>query len=435
MKALVIGAARSGIAIAKYLNRRNYQVYLTDAKQIPVREQLVREGILVFDGGHPDCLKEIDYDLIVKNPGIKYSVPFVKYFIDKGYEMFNEMDVCLHDQPQHRYRAITGTNGKTTTTTMLGEMLKTLNPDNRYCGNIGIPVADVIEGHQNDQLQLAIEVGAFMLPALKYFHPYVSVIMNMTVDHVDYFGSEDAYYRSKIMVYKNQDENDWFLRNVDDANVMKYVKDVPCKIIDFSLERDDVDLCIKGRKVCYRDVELFDLDHFRLPGMHNVQNAMVAGCIAYMMGVPAETIREFIENFAGVEHRIEFTEEINGVRYYNDSKGTNVDSTIMALKAFNCPVHLLAGGYDKKTGYAGLKDYMGNVVQIYAYGDTRYQLLDLGVKAVLYDNLHDALLAAAKKAKPGEVVLLSPASASWDQYPDFEVRGREFKQIVRNELK
>ena len=435
MKALVIGAARSGIAIAKYLNRRNYQVYLTDAKQIPVRDQLVRAGILVFDGGHPDCLKEIDYDLIVKNPGIKYSVPFVKYFTDKGYQMLNEMDVCLHDQPQHRYRAITGTNGKTTTTTMLGETLKTLNPDNRYCGNIGIPVADVIEGHQNDQLQLAIEVGAFMLPALKYFHPYVSVIMNMTVDHVDYFGSEDAYYRSKIMVYKNQDENDWFLRNVDDANVMKYVKDVPCKVIDFSLERDDVDLCIKGRKVCYRDVELFDLDHFRLPGMHNVQNAMVAGCIAYLMGVPAETIREFIENFAGVEHRIEFTEEINGVRYYNDSKGTNVDSTIMALKAFNCPVHLLAGGYDKKTGYAGLKDYMGNVVQIYAYGDTRYQLLDLGVKAVLYDNLHDALLAAAKKAKPGEVVLLSPASASWDQYPDFEVRGREFKQIVRSELK
>ena len=146
-------------------------------------------------------------------------------------------------------------------------------------------------------------------------------------------------------------------------------------------------------------------------------------------------IRSFTENFAGVEHRIEFTEEINGVRYYNDSKGTNVDSTIMALKAFNCPVHLLAGGYDKKTGYAGLKDYMGNVVQIYAYGDTRYQLLDLGVKAVLYDNLHDALLAAAAKAKPGEVVLLSPASASWDQYPDFEVRGREFKQIVRSELK
>ena len=431
MKVLVIGAARSGIAIAKYLNKRNHEVYLTDAKVIPEREELINEGILVFDGGHPEQLKEIDYDMIIKNPGIKYSVPFVKYFTDKGYTMYNEMDVCLHDQPQHRYRAITGTNGKTTATTMLGEMLKLLNPDNGYCGNIGIPVADVIEGHENDSLQLAIEVGAFQLLGLKYFHPFVSVIMNMTTDHVDYFGTEDAYYRSKILVYENQGPEDYFLRNVDDSNVLKYVHDVPCQVIDFSLVRDDVDLCIRDRKVYYHDVRLFDLDSFPLPGMHNVQNAMVAGCMAYLMGVKPEDISNFMDHFPGVEHRIEFVAEINGVRYYNDSKGTNVDSTIMALKAFDRPVHLLAGGYDKKTGYAGLKDYMDNVRQIYAYGDTRYQLLDLGVKAVLYDDLAGALAAASRNARSGEVVLLSPASASWDQYPDFEVRGRQFKRMVQ----
>ena len=434
MKTLVIGAARSGLAISRYLNKRGYEVYLTDAKTIAEKQQLEADGIKVYDEGHPDFLKDIDYDLIIKNPGIKYTVPFVKYFVDKGCPIYNEMDICLHDQPQHRYAAITGTNGKTTTTTLLGGLLKTLNPDNAYCGNIGIPVADVIDGHENDTLQLAIEVGAFQLLGLEYFHPYVSVIMNMTTDHVDYFGTEDAYYRSKVLVYKNQDENDYFLRNVDDENVLKYAQNIPCRIIDFSLVRDDVDLCIRNNRVYYRDVELFDLANFRLPGMHNVQNAMVAGCMAYLMGVKPEVIKDYIENFRGVEHRIEFVKEINGVSYYNDSKGTNVDSTVMALKAFKQPVHLLAGGYDKKTGYDGLKDYLGNVVQIYAYGDTRNQFLNLGVKTVLYDNLHDALSAAAKNARKGHVVLLSPASASWDQYPNFEVRGEEFKRIVLEEL-
>lgn len=434
MKTLVIGAARSGLAISRYLNKRGYEVYLTDAKTIAEKQQLEADGIKVYDEGHPDFLKDIDYDLIIKNPGIKYTVPFVKYFVDKGCPIYNEMDICLHDQPQHRYAAITGTNGKTTTTTLLGGLLKTLNPDNAYCGNIGIPVADVIDGHENDTLQLAIEVGAFQLLGLEYFHPYVSVIMNMTTDHVDYFGTEDAYYRSKVLVYKNQDENDYFLRNVDDENVLKYAQNIPCRIIDFSLVRDDVDLCIRNNRVYYRDVELFDLASFRLPGMHNVQNAMVAGCMAYLMGVKPEVIKDYIENFRGVEHRIEFVKEINGVSYYNDSKGTNVDSTVMALKAFKQPVHLLAGGYDKKTGYDGLKDYLGNVVQIYAYGDTRNQFLNLGVKTVLYDNLHDALSAAAKNARKGHVVLLSPASASWDQYPNFEVRGEEFKRIVLEEL-
>ncbi|MBQ3384983.1 MAG: UDP-N-acetylmuramoyl-L-alanine--D-glutamate ligase [Erysipelotrichaceae bacterium] len=434
MKTLVIGAARSGLAISRYLNKRGYEVYLTDVKSIAEKRQLEADGIKVYDEGHPDFLKDIDYDLIIKNPGIKYTVPFVKYFVDKGCPIYNEMDICLHDQPQHRYAAITGTNGKTTTTTLLGGLLKTLNPDNAYCGNIGIPVADVIDGHENDTLQLAIEVGAFQLLGLEYFHPYVSVIMNMTTDHVDYFGTEDAYYRSKVLVYKNQDENDYFLRNVDDENVLKYAQNIPCRIIDFSLVRDDVDLCIRNNRVYYGDVELFDLAHFRLPGMHNVQNAMVAGCMAYLMGVKPEVIKDYIENFRGVEHRIEFVKEINGVSYYNDSKGTNVDSTVMALKAFKQPVHLLAGGYDKKTGYDGLKDYLGNVVQIYAYGDTRNQFLNLGVRTVLYDNLHDALSAAARNARNGHVVLLSPASASWDQYPNFEVRGEEFKRIVLEEL-
>ena len=431
-RALVIGAARSGIAVSKLLTEYGYEVWLTDSKTIEEKEDLEAMGIRVFDNGHPDFLKEQEYDLIVKNPGIKYSVPFVKYFADKGCEMLNEMEVAVELQPQHEYAAITGTNGKTTTTTMLGGMLKTLNPHNEACGNIGLPVCAVIDGREDETLQLAIECGAFQLMGIKNFHPKVSVIMNLTVDHVDYFGTVEAYYHSKTLVYRNQNENDWFLRNVDDPLVMEYCNNVPCRIIDFSLERTDVPLRVENEKVMFNEVELFDLREFKLPGRHNVQNAMVAACMAYIMGVSLTSIKSYCESFMGVEHRIEFVRELDGVRYYNDSKGTNVDSTIMALKSFSQPVHILVGGYDKKTGFDGLKPYLGNVKTMYAYGNTRDQFVPLFDDVRLYDNMREALDAAHENARPGEIVLLSPACASWDQFPNYEVRGKEFKDLVNS---
>ena len=431
-RALVIGAARSGIAVSRILNKRGYEVYLTDSNDIAEAELLEKEGIHVYPNGHPDFLKEQNYDLIVKNPGIKYSVPFVNYFVEKGYELLNEMEVAVEFEPQIEYAGITGTNGKTTTTTMLGGMLKTLNENNEACGNIGLPVCDVINGHEGEPLKLAIECGAFQLLGIRDFKPKVSVIMNLTVDHVDYFGTVDAYYRSKTLVYKNQGENDYFLRNVDDETVMEYCTDIPCQVIDFSLERDDTDLRIQDNKVVFRDIELFDLDKFQLPGKHNIQNGMVAACMAYLMGVDVKDIKEYCESFKGVEHRIEFVREINGVRYYNDSKGTNVDSTIMALKSFDCPIHILVGGYDKKTGFDGLRPYLGNVKTMYAYGCTKDQFVPLFDDVRLYEDMTEALNAAHENAKEGEVVLLSPACASWDQFPNFEVRGELFKEIVNN---
>ena len=242
----------------------------------------------------------------------------------------------------------------------------------------------------------------------------------------------DNYYRAKTLIYKNQDENDFFIRNVDDENILEYCTDVKCKVIDFSLEKEDVPLHIHQRKAYYNDIELFDLDNFNLPGMHNVENAMIAGCMAYLMGVKPEDIKNVLENFKGVEHRIEYVETINGVRYYNDSKGTNVDSTIMALKSFDCPVHLLVGGYDKKTGFEGLRPYLKNVRTMYAYGNTRDQFVPLHDDVRLYNDMFEALQAAHDNAQPSEVVLLSPACASWDQFPNYEVRGRQFKEMVRS---
>ena len=429
--ALVIGGALSGISTAKYLNGKGYTVYLTDAREIKEKKELEEIGIRVFDNGHPDLLKDLDYEMIIKNPGIKYNVPFVKHFVDKGMMMLNETEIAMADQPQVKLGAITGTNGKTTTTIMLGTLLHTLNPDNGYVGNMGIPLCDYFLDHDGEEVSLAIEIAALQLIGCPSFHPFVSVIMNLTPDHVDYFGSVDAYYRAKTLIYKNQDEKDYFIRNVDDENILKYCTDVKCNVIDFSLEKEDVPLHIHERKAYYNDVELFYLDRFKLPGMHNVENAMIAGCMAYLMGVKAEDIKEVLENFKGVEHRIEYVETVNGVRYYNDSKGTNVDSTIMALKSFDCPVHLLVGGYDKKTGFEGLRPFLKNVKTMYAYGNTRDQFVPLHDDVRLYDNMFEALQAAHDNALPSEVVLLSPACASWDQFPNYEVRGKQFKEMVR----
>lgn len=431
---LVIGAALSGIAASKYLKAKGYNVYLTDSGTIDSKKELESSGIHVFDNGHPAELLDIDYSFVVKNPGIRYSTEFVRHFVDKKTAILNEMELALRDHPEVRYGAITGTNGKTTTTTMLGDLLKTMNPDNLAAGNIGVPLCDIFS---SDRLpsELAIEIAAFQLLGCPSFKPEVSVIMNLTPDHIDFFGSEDAYYRAKTLVYRNQGRDAYFLRNVDDANVLKYCRDVSCKIVDFSLTREDVPLRIMNRKVYYEDVEMFDLDSFRLPGMHNVQNAMAAGCMAYLMGVRQDAIKSYLESFAGVEHRLEFVAEIDGVRYYNDSKGTNVDSTIMALKAFEQPVHLLVGGYDKKTGFKDLQALLGKVKTMYAFGDTRMQFVELHPDVRLFENMEAALEAAHKEAVQGEVVLLSPACASWDQFPNYEVRGQLFKQQVLSYLK
>lgn len=429
-KVLIIGAALSGKAAARYLKKKGYDIFLTDSKEVADKKELEEEGIHVYDGGHPDFLLEQDYAFAVKNPGIKYTIPFVAAIVDKGVPVLNEMEIALNDFPQIKVGAITGTNGKTTTTTMLGEMLKSLNPDNLGAGNNGLPLCDVLGNARKLPTHLSVEIAAFQLLGCPHFHPFASVIMNLTPDHLDVFGTEDAYYRAKTLVYRNQQKGEYFLRNVDDPNVMKYCTDIPCDVIDFSLERQDVDLRVCEGKIWFRDEVLFDLEGFKLPGMHNVQNAMVAGCMAYLMGVNKEDIQSFMNSFMGVEHRIEYTAEINGVRYYNDSKGTNVDSTIMALKSFDCPVHLLVGGYDKKTGFDGLKPYLGNVKTMYAYGDTKNQFVPLHEDVRLYEDMFEALEAAYENAKAGEIVLLSPACASWDQWPNYEERGRQFKKRV-----
>ena len=430
MRALIIGAARSGSACAKMLHDNGYEVYLTDYAKVENKNELENAGIKVYDEGHPEFLKELKYDLIIKNPGIKETVPFVKYFKDLGYRLYTEIDVAYRFATNYRFAAITGTNGKTTTTSLLTEFLKCNNPLSTYAGNIGLPLSCVYNEKGNIDLDIALELSSFQLLGIDYLHPVVSVITNLSLDHADYHGSADNYYRAKLNVYKNQREDDWFLLNIDDELVKEYVKDVKCRVITYSI-KEKADLCLEENEVKLFNETLFSLDDLHLPGPHNLQNAMVAACMAIKMGVSKENIVKVLRTFNGVEHRLEFVRELDGVRYYNDSKGTNPDSTIVALKAFDDNVILLAGGYDKKTGFDAVKPYLSHVKRMYVFGETKYQIKELYPEAIVCETMEEATKLAHNYATSGDTVLLSPMCASWDQFTCFEQRGDIFAKLVR----
>lgn len=429
MKVLVIGAALSGTEVSKLLAKKGYEVYLTDAKDIANKEELEKLGIKVFAGGHPDFLKDEQYDFIVKNPGIKYSTPFVDYFVKRNDRILNEIEVASKFV-NYKYGAITGTNGKTTTTTLLGEILKKKYGDLAFTsGNIGTPLSSIVMEHENEECFIALEISGFQLLACPTFKPNVSVIMNLTPDHLDYYNTLDDYYDSKCLVYKNQNNDDFFIRNNDDAEIMKRAINLDTNVIDFSLTTKK-DLYLEDGKICYKGVELFETKDLNIVGAHNIQNAAVAATMAYLLGVDAKTIKETIKEFKGIEHRIEYIKELDGVKYYNDSKATNVDAGVVALKAFEKPVILLAGGHDKHTGFKEVFPYLNKVKYMFAFGETKEELKSIYPNAVLVENMNEALTEARKIAKAGDVVLLSPMCSSYDQFKNFEQRGEIFKELV-----
>ena len=428
-KVLIIGCARSGYWVTKLLNKKGYDVTITDAKKIEYKDELVKLGVDVYDNGHPELLKEIKWDFIVKNPGIPYTNSFVDYFVKKNVKIYTEIEIALR-YGNYGIGAITGTNGKTTITTLLNEILKK-DFISYACGNIGTPLSEIVYKHEDEDAKLALEISAFQLLGAPSFHPSVAVITNLTPDHLDYFSSLDDYYRAKTLVYKNMSDDDWFLRNLDDKKVMEYVKDVKCRVIDYSLNKK-ADLYLRGDDVVLFDEVLFNKNDLKIIGMHNLQNAMVASAMAYKLGAKKESIKEVISSFKGVEHRIEFVKEINGVKYYNDSKGTNVDSTVIALKAFDKPVILLAGGHDKHTGFNDLYNYKDKIKYLITFGETKEELAKLKDDAYICENMKEALDKAYSLAKNGDIVLLSPACSSYDQFKNFEERGEIFKELVRN---
>lgn len=438
-KVLVVGLARSGMAAIKVLHKLGADIVLSERKPAEELKELatLKElGVTIVD----QSMEVFDqhYDLCVKNPGVPYRSPFMEALAQHGVPVITEIELAFQvAKPQH-YIAITGTNGKTTTTTLVYEILNAAFPGKAHlCGNIGIPLCEIVmeEGlMEESDHYIALEISNYQLVNIDRFRPDVATIINLTPDHVDFMGSLEAYYKSKTEVYRNMKPEDTFILNADDPVLAEYVEKypVPATVKSFSLDNTDTDNYVKDGQLFVGDEPVLPLTSIRLPGKHNLQNVMIAVSVAKVLGISNETIKEVVEGFTGVEHRIEFVRELDGVRYYNDSKGTNTDATVTALKAFDKGVILLLGGFEKGLPMDDVKAHLGCVKKVIGFGACGPRLVadTVGDDGIVVTTLDEAVAEAVKIAEPGDTVLLSPTTSSFDQYTCFEERGDHFKKLV-----
>lgn len=433
-----MGLARSGIAAAELLVKLGAQVTVSERKpknEIDNADYLEGLGIRIISQDGPEMNE--DYFRVIKNPGINGKLPVIQQFVKRGIPVTTEIELAFDVCPDQHYIAVTGTNGKTTTCTLLYEVMCKAFPGKAYLsGNIGTALCRTIIDNnltENPGNYIVLEISNFQLLDIIKFRPEVSVIINLAPDHLDFMGTEDAYYRSKARVYENQKEGDVYLKNLDDSLVSEYNEKLPvgCKTVTYSLVDSSADYYADEENLYADGKKMFPLDIIKVVGRHNVQNVLVAVAAAKSLGAADRDIISAIGEFKGVEHRIEYVREVDGVKYYNDSKGTNVDATVIALRAFKCHVFLLAGGHEKGLPLDALKPLLDNVT-IVAYGACGPRIYSELAKedGVLLENLAQAVEFSHKNAKPGDVVLLSPTTSSFDQYKCFEDRGDHFKAIV-----
>lgn len=434
-KIFVLGMARSGYEVSKYLSRYNNEIIVTDAKEQDrdkVKE-LESLGVKVVITDKPANFIDETFDLVIKNPGIKYTNPLVVKASSLGIAVVNEMEVASYFFPKNlQVIGVTGSNGKTTTTNLIHEMLKADHKKVIMAGNMGIPVCSILD-NLTDDTNLLLEVSIQQLCNLSHFKTNVSVLTNLTPTHIDFLDTYDNYKNTKKRIFNNHSDEDIAILNMGNADEMELTKDIKSHKIYFS-SKMDTDICVKGDYLNYFGEDIIKLEDIKLQGMHNYENACCAIGAVKHYGVSNEAIIQVLKTFGGVEHRLEFVRKVNGVEYYNDSEATNTVSTIIALKAFKKPEILILGGLDRGHSFDPLNDYIGNVKLVGCYGETKQKIekwahkMNLPVK--VFDNLHDTTMYIASVASPGDVVLLSPACASWDQYKCCEDRGDEFKSIV-----
>lgn len=438
-KVLVVGLARSGMAAIKVLKKFGADITLSESKKkedIKELDFLNENGVEIVGQGAE--VFERDFDLVVKNPGVPFRSAAMQRLAQREIPVITEIELAYRvAKPQH-YIAITGTNGKTTTTTLVYEILSRAFPGKAHlCGNIGIPLCEIVL--ENGLLEegghyIALEISNFQLVNIDKFRPEVAAIINLTPDHIDFMGGLDAYYKSKTEVYRNMAESDVFLLNADDANVAEYTNRYPvkCKKCSFSIENETADAIIKEGFIEICGEKILPVEAVRLVGKHNLQNVIIAVSAAKAVGVSNDIIAEAVSSFGGVEHRIEFVRELNGIKYYNDSKGTNTDATIIALKSFSQGVILLVGGFEKGLSMDEMKKHLGCVKKIIGFGACGPRLVHdlVGEDGIVVETLDEAVAEANKIAESGDTVLLSPTTSSFDQYTCFEQRGDHFKKIV-----
>ncbi|HEY0263832.1 MAG TPA: UDP-N-acetylmuramoyl-L-alanine--D-glutamate ligase [Granulicella sp.] len=445
-RVLVVGMGRSGLSAARFLKERGARVTVSDsrsaqalAKDVPA---LLEAGIMVEVGGH-GLLTFRRQDLIVISPGVPLDTPEVKQVIALGMPVIGELELAsryLHG----RVIAITGSNGKTTTTTLVGEIFAKAGVPTLVGGNIGLPVIDLV-AQSTDETTNVLEVSSFQLETVDEFHPQIAAILNLTPDHLDRHGSFTVYAAAKEKIFARQTADDALVLNADDAAVQASAAKTKARVFWFSgtkIVRQGA--FVREGVVAFVAKEggateaIMPVSEIPLKGVHNLENVLAAVAMARVGGVPAEAIRSAVAAFKAVEHRLEFVSEVGGVAYYNDSKATNVDATMKAVGSFAGDVHLILGGKDKDSDYTLLSPLLRERVKaVYTIGSASEKIerqLNGVVKIVSAGTMDAAVKAASQAAEKGDTVLLAPACSSFDQFANYEHRGRVFRELVR-ELK
>ena len=431
-KILILGAAKSGIAVAKLLAGKNNDITLSDIKELADQDKKTLEdlGIKIIITSNQVDLIDTSYDLVIKNPAIMSTSDIVKKLDNLGIRTENEIEVAYHFLPNDvTIIGVTGSNGKTTTTTLIYESLKRLGKSVILGGNIGYPLSSVISDIKPGDI-LLLEISDHQLCDIHDFKTNISVLTNICPTHLDYHGSYEHYKMTKKKIFNHHTSSDLAIINKSNADS----EDVSSDILSKKKYFNDEENYYQDGFIYFHKEKYLDVNNIRLQGTHNYENILAALLVLEEFGLEKDKLEEFLSSFGGVEHRLEYVAEKSGVEYYNDSKSTNPTATITALKTFKKPIHLILGGLNRNQDFNELNDYMGFVKEIYAIGEVTDRVFDyasnLNIPCEKCYKLDDAMAKIKKNVKSGEVVLLSPGSSSQDQYVRFEDRGTEFKELI-----
>ena len=439
-KILILGMARSGYEVAKVLVGRGNTIILNDggsrdkqdASKVKELEEL---GITLIFENHPDDLLDASFDYLIKNPGIRNDHKYVVKAQELGIEVINEAEMAFRLLPDDVILiGITGTNGKTTTTTLTYEMIKKSGKRVHLAGNIGYPLCSFLDKLKSGDI-IVMEVSCQQLANMKEFRPHIALMTNLSEAHIDFFGSYDEYKRVKLKLFAKQTDADIAILNIENDDVMKGTCNIKSNVKYFSSKREINGAYLLDDKFYYYDEFIMNRDDFLLKGNHNVENALGAMMIAKEVGVDNESIVSVLKTFTGVRHRLEFINKVNDVSYYNDTEATNTKCTTIALSSFDKNVILILGGLERGQDFHDLDNFISPLKEIVGIGECRDRVKEygdsIGIKTNTFEKLSEAMIYINSIVEDGDTVLLSPASASWDQYKQCEDRGDEFRDIVR----
>jgi UDP-N-acetylmuramoylalanine--D-glutamate ligase len=439
-RVLVVGLGKSGVASSMFLQARGAKVTVSDAKaeeqlrgEIP---GLLDKGIVVETGKHGERTFR-DQDLIVVSPGVPNDVPQLQNARRMGIPVIGEIELSAR-YLQGQIIAITGSNGKTTTTTLTGEVIAAGGRKALVGGNIGTPAITFVE-QSSPETWVVLEISSFQLETIETFRPHIAAILNITPDHLDRHGSMENYIAAKARIFENQSKNDFAVLNADDATTASMGKGLKSQVYWFSRRKEvERGAFVRGGRIVFRDAkgerDIMSADEMTLKGLHNLENVLSAVAMGSLAGIEPAAIRQAVKDFKAVEHRLEYVTTIRGVQYFNDSKATNVDATIKALESFPGRIHLILGGKDKGSDYTLLNALLRErVKKVYTIGAAAEKIegqIAGVVEIVAAGTLDAAVKKAAETAESGDIVLLAPACASFDQFQSYEQRGRVFKEAV-----